>query len=83
MARNQVYLDNFYADLANKKFDMIVTAWFRPSHKIQVIGTTALVEENNIFANSVVKYIECNYDLSQSYYKLGLMLWVPKVESTC
>jgi hypothetical protein len=73
MSRNRSYLDRFYADLSEHRFDLIISRNQRPVRK----EGESFAEENNVWIEAVTKPLLCNYDRKQLLEFTNILLLVP------
>lgn len=73
MSRNQPYLNQFYQDLSDHRFALIVSRNQRPVRK----ENEPFAEENNVWIDSVTKPILCNYDKSLLLEFSNILILVP------
>lgn len=83
MSNNQPYLQQFYADLENHRFAMIVTG--RQNIVLKDPAVDSFAEENNVWNTRIAPYILCNYEPAVILEPgLGTVeLFVPKAERSC
>jgi hypothetical protein len=73
MSGNQSYLDRFYEDLSNHRFELIVSRNQRPVRKTG----EPFAEENNVWIEAVTKPLLCSYDRKQLLEFTNILLLVP------
>ena len=73
MSRNQSYLDQFYKDLSDHRFAVIISRNQRPVRK----ENEPFAEENNVWIDSVTKPILCNYDKNLLLEFSNILVLVP------
>lgn len=81
MARNEVYLDNLGAELADQQYALIVTdhlpiVWKDPNK-------VSLAMENNVVLSNLVPLFTCAYEKQDVLLKGSLDILVPKADVTC
>ncbi len=75
MGNNEQYLDRFREDIAAQRFDLILV----DPLNFRLLGRNyAFGEENNAWAQRVMKPILCNYELDQIYPEDQIALYVPQ-----
>lgn len=73
MSGNQAYLDRFYNDLSNHRFDLIISRNQRPVRK----ADEPFAEENNVWIESVTKPLLCSYERAQLLEFTNILILVP------
>jgi hypothetical protein len=81
MGNNQTYLQVFAEDMADQKYDMIVTD--RLPGRLKDPRTEPLAMENNVVYEHIVPWITCAYQLQTRLVNNTLEIWVPKADPTC
>lgn len=81
MSKNYVYLENFGAELASHKYDLILmdhlpSVWKNPE-------TTSLAMENNVVLNELVPLFTCAYEVEDVLVNNSVDVMVPKDVVTC
>lgn len=77
MAGNQVYLENFYQDLQNQRFALIVTDPLFIQYKGR---TQRFGEENDAWVSRVSKPILCYYESQKLLRNVRVQVLVPRAE---
>ncbi|GAB4485800.1 MAG: hypothetical protein Fur0016_11050 [Anaerolineales bacterium] len=80
MANNEVYLDQFKADLRAQRFDLIVVD---PLTTTLLGSDYAMGEENNAWVRFVARPILCNYRAQQTFAADRIVLYVPQETPAC
>ena len=75
MAGNYVYFENFYSDLANKRFALIVS---EPLNTKKQDRSNAFSEENNTWVKWVSKPLLCYYEPIEIFKRVHVELLVPR-----
>jgi hypothetical protein len=81
LGNDQQYLDEFYRDLKNHRFSLIVTDIISDRYKEP--QQFVFAEENNVHAERVVAPLECEYRPIDRLKVAGVQLWVPRSKSQC
>lgn len=81
LGNDQQYLDEFYSDLENHRFSLIVTDIISDRYKEP--QQTVFAEENNVHAVRVVAPLQCEYRPIERLKVAGVQLWVPRASSIC
>jgi len=77
MAEDQGYLNNFYRDLSNKRFSMIVTdPIFIPEKGSEFV----FGDENDAWVKWVAKPLLCYYAPTELFKEVGIQLLLPREE---
>ncbi len=74
MANQRDYLEKFYADLAEKRFSLIIT---EPLFIQLKSPYTAFAEENNAWVERVAMPILCHYEIKRTIPTFNIQLLVP------
>jgi hypothetical protein len=75
MGNNDVYLQNFRADMQNQRFAIIVV----DPLNYRLLGRNyPFGEENNVWVSRVMKHILCNYRVEVVYAEDDIALYVPQ-----
>lgn len=75
MADNREYLNNFRRDLANQRFDLIIS---EPIYTIEKNQQSRFSEENNAWVNQVSKYILCYYKPKAHIKPVSVQILIPR-----
>lgn len=81
LGNDQQYLGEFYRDLENHRFSLIVTDIISDRYKEP--QQTVFAEENNVHAERVVEPLQCEYRPIVRLKGAGVQLWVPRASSIC
>lgn len=80
MAGNLTYFQNFYDDLAAKRFALIVA---EPQHVVYKDRSAAFAEENNVWVQFVTEPLLCYYKPYMTLKPLNIQLLVPRAAPDC
>ncbi|MBN1230694.1 MAG: hypothetical protein JXA19_02385 [Anaerolineales bacterium] len=81
MAENEHYLVQFYDDLENHDFSLIITD---PIYtRIKEYGKESLVEENNLYVQMVSRPVLCFYEQKKTFSDIPLQVLAPLEKSKC
>jgi len=75
MGNNQDYLGQFYTDIENHRFDLIIIDWLPESQKTM---DESFSEEHNAWFLRVAKPLKENYTRLKLYNNLGIEVVIPK-----
>ena len=75
MSNNQAYLENFYNDLANQRFGLIIS---EPIYKTDKTSDLRFAEENNAWVEQVSKQILCYYKSRTLIRGIGIQILMPR-----
>ena len=81
MSKNEVYLENFAAEMAEQQYAIIITdrmptVWKDPH-------TTSLAAENNVVMKDITSLIQCAYQVEERLLDGKLEVYTPKPEASC
>jgi hypothetical protein len=75
MGNNQIYLDQFYSDLQDHRFDLIVSSRMARNLKD---SSASFAEENNVWVERVTLPLLEEYQSVEIYKQLGIELFSPQ-----
>jgi hypothetical protein len=81
LAGNSIYLGEFYNDLKEHRFSLIITDIMSDRRKIP--REEAFAEENNLNIEIVVEPLMCEYRPLIRIKTASILLWVPRTTSNC
>jgi hypothetical protein len=81
LSGNHAYLDQFYTDLENQRFDVIVTDLLFLNRKVE--GRESLAAENNAYLRAIIKPLMCGYYAVETYNEVGVQFYQPRSTPIC
>jgi len=77
MSRDANYFNDFYQDLANHRFGLIIS---EPQVVLYASDDDAWAEENDVWIEWVTKPLLCYYEPQHDFKKTAVWLFVPRIE---